>query len=167
MNAFPTFIKQYAGFILLLLISSLFLSNWNIEKWLEVEWLKWNRIKLTSTLPICILSTQSAEQSCYKEDFLKQSKSKTWFNYEIPYTKTFLTWMEECLILIFILHAGFSPSWETKQFVHDIQQQTHPSTEYQQFEKQFSKVFQTVWITFASANWKIYKYKYFHHSYSS
>ena len=85
-----------------LLCKSLFLSNWNTKKWIKLEWLKWNKIKLISTLPICILSTESAEQSCYKKYFLKQSKSKTWFDYKIPYIKTFLTWMEECLI--FNLH---------------------------------------------------------------
>ena len=150
-----------------LLCKSLFLWNWNTKKWIKLEWLKWNKIKLISTLPICILSTESAEQSCYKKYFLKQSKSKTWFDYKIPYIKTFLTWMEECLIFNLHFACRFSSFLRKKQFAHDIQQQTHPSTEYQQFEKHFSKVFQTVWISFASENGKIYKDKYFHHSYSS
>ena len=89
MNIFPTLIKQYAWFINLLLISSLFLSSWNTKKWIKVKWLKWNRIKLTSTPPVFILSTRSAEHSYYTVGLLKQSKSKTWFYYEISHVKTF------------------------------------------------------------------------------
>ena len=91
MNALPTLIKQYAWCIHLLLILSLFLSHWNTEKWIKME-----------------LLMQSAEYSYYPVGLLKQSKSKTWFYCEIPYIKTFLTWMDECLIYSFHFAFGVS-----------------------------------------------------------
>ena len=53
-----TLIKQYACFMHLLLILSLFSSSRHIKKWTKVEWLKWNRIELIFMLPIFMLKTQ-------------------------------------------------------------------------------------------------------------
>ena len=55
-------------------------------------------------LPILNLSTQSAEEGYLKH----QSKSKTWFHYEIPYIKTFVTLMEEYLIYSLHFVCGVS-----------------------------------------------------------
>ena len=69
MNVFETLIKQHAIHRLLTLL--LFLLRWNTKKYIMVERLKRNRMKLKQMLPIFILSTQSTKQSYYTVDFLK------------------------------------------------------------------------------------------------
>ena len=70
-------------------------------------------------LPIFILSMQSAEQSYYAVDLLKQHKSKILFYYEIPF-QTFLTWMPGVQSF---LHVGSPTYSETKQSIHDTWQE--------------------------------------------
>ena len=47
--------------------------------------------------------------------------------------ETFITNCDRAIVLI--LHVGFPPYCETKQFVNDIQQQNHSLMECQYFEK--------------------------------
>ena len=135
-NTWSNYIKQYAWFIHHLLISSLFQSSWNTKKGIIVEWLKWNRIKLTSMLPIFVLSLQSAEQSYYKVDLLKHSKSKMRFYSEIPCIKTFLTWKQVCIVMWGICLIENTRWWNLNTLKN-------------------TQVFQTNCILFVSANEKI------------
>ena len=99
-------------------------------------------------LPILNLSTQSAEEGYLKH----QSKSKTWFHYEIPYIKTFVTLMEEYLIYSLHFVCGVS-SLLRNSFPVTFSSKITCSRNINTLKK--FQVFWTVRIPFVAANEKI------------